>query len=304
MSFLSKLNELTDIKTTRRKILHKYGKRMSDEKYLRKIYKLKTGRSLNLENPQTYTEKLQWLKLYDRNPLYTQMQDKYAVREYISNVIGSEYLIPLLGVWNNAYDIDFDKLPDQFVLKCNHDCASVVICKDKNKIDFENTRVNLNKCLQRNYYDNAREWAYKDIKPKIMAEKYMYDNCGSTLMDYKFFCFSGKAKMLMLTSGEAHTENRRFDFYDMQLNHLPIQRGKTKGAKGDFSKPEGFDLLVLLAEKVAGDIPFVRVDFYLINGHPYFGEVAFYPSAGLAEFHPYEWEKKVGDWIKLPQKNI
>ncbi len=301
MSIRSKLSELIDIRTMERKLLLRYGKRMPDDKYLKKLYKIKTGRTLDLVNPQTYTEKLQWLKIYDRNPLYTKMQDKYAVREYISNVIGDEYLIPLLGTWNNANDIEFDLLPDQFVLKCNHDCASVVICRDKKKLDFEYTRTKLNTCLKKNYYEPAREWAYKDIKPIIMAEKYMSDSSEKTLTDYKFFCFSGEAKMVLIASGEAHTSSRRLDYYDMQFNHLPIKRGTIKGTEDYHTKPNGFELLVTLAEKVAGNIPFIRVDFYLIDGHPYFGEVAFYPSAGLAEFYPYEWEKRVGEWIHLPQ---
>lgn len=292
---------LTDIKARKLDLLLKFGKNMSDERYLKKLYRIKMGRPLNLSDPQTYTEKLQWLKLYDRKPEYTVLQDKYAVRDYVAKTIGSEYLIPLLGVWEDAKDIDFTKLPDQFVLKCNHDSASVIICRDKTKLDYEKTREKLNECLRTNYYLSAREWAYKDIKPLIIAEKYMAMSNQETLTDYKFFCFSGKAKIVMLTSGEAHTRNRRNDLFDISFNRLPIQRGNVEGSNVLYNKPEKFDVLVSLAERIAGNIPFIRVDFYLIEDHPYFGEVAFYPSAGLSQFSPSEWEEKIGSWIKLPQ---
>ena len=194
------------------------------------------------------------------------------------------------------------RCPDQFVLKCNHDCASVVICRDKATFDREKARAKLDACLRANYYYSSREWAYKDIKPLIIAEKYMSDGRSSTLTDYKFFCCSGKAKMVLLASGEAHTDQRRLDYFDMDFTPLPIRRGAMTGAGSRMEKPEGFDALVSLAEKIAGTIPFIRVDFYLVDGHPYFGEIAFYPSAGLAEFSPHEWEERVRSWIQLPRK--
>ena len=168
-------------------------------------------------------------------------------------------------------------------------------------MDYEITREKLNECLRTNYYLSAREWAYKDIKPLIIAEKYMAMSNQETLTDYKFFCFSGKAKVVMLTSGEAHTRSRRNDLFDISFNRLPIQRGNVEGSSVLYNKPEKFDVLVSLAERIAGNISFIRVDFYLIEDHPYFGEVAFYPSAGLSQFSPFEWEEKIGSWIKLPQ---
>lgn len=295
---------LKNTKARRLKLLSVFGKNMSDEKFSRIIYKINTGRKLDLSNPQTYTEKLQWLKLHDRKPEYTMMQDKYAVRDYVAKTIGGEYLVPLIGVWNDANDIDFDKLPNQFVLKCNHDCASVVICRDKGSLDIDFAKKKLNTCLHKNYFYSSREWAYKDIKPLIMAEKYMSNKNGEPLVDYKFFCFSGKARMVYLGTGEPHTDQQRIDYFDMDFNHLPIRRGAIPWADKQLVKPEGFEELASLAEKIAGEIPFIRVDFYLIDNHPYFGEVAFYPSAGLAEFIPHEWEEKVGEWIQLPHPSI
>lgn len=283
------------------KLLHTVGSHLNDVTYSKLLYRISVGRHLNLKKPQTYTEKLQWLKLNDRRPEYTMMQDKYAVREYVANTIGNEYLIPLLGLWKDANDIDFQTLPDQFVLKCNHDCGSVIICRDKSQFNFDKAKERLNTCLSKNYYDSAREWAYKDIKPLILAEKYMSTYNEKTLTDYKFFCFSGKAKMLYVGTGEPHTDQQRIDYFDVEFNHLPIKRGSIPNANKTIEKPEGFEKLIPLVERIANNIPFIRVDFYIVDGHPYFGEIAFYPSAGLAEFSPYEWEERIGSWIQLPK---
>ena len=291
---------IKDPKERRLRILKTFRKWMSEEAYITSLYKLKVGRELDLANPRTYTEKIQWLKLYDRNPKYTMMQDKYLVREYVSKMIGDEYLIPLLGVWERVDDIDFNSLPNQFVLKCNHDCASVIICRDKTSFNVMVAKEKLNRCLKRDYSIAGGEWAYRDIKRRIIAEQYMHDNNEKTLNDYKFFCFSGKAKIVMITSGEAHTKERRLDFYDMDFNPLDIRRGEMLKSGQPINKPLGIDELIPLVEKIADGIPFVRVDFYLINGHPYFGEIAFYPSSGFAEFSPYEWEERIGSWIELP----
>ncbi|MBR3019801.1 MAG: glycosyl transferase [Clostridia bacterium] len=290
----------TDAKARKLKLLELTGKGMDDEAYIKKMYSLMVGKELNLDHPETYTEKLQWLKLHDRRPEYTMMQDKYAIRDYIKKTIGEEYLIPLLGVWDRAEDIDFDNLPNEFVIKCNHDCASVSICRDKKKYDQEAARKKLKACLEKDYYLEGREWAYKDIKRKIIAEKYMHNGDEKVLSDYKFFCFSGKARMVLVASGEAHSSERRLVFYDTDYHYLPIQRGDTPEPESKSEKPDGFDQLIPLAEKLAGNIPFIRVDFYLVEGHPYFGEIAFYPSGGFAAFKPDEWERKIGSWIKLP----
>lgn len=273
----------------------------SDRRYLEKRYKIIIGRKLNLSNPQTYTEKLQWLKLYDRKEKYTILQDKLLVRDYVKETIGEEYLIPLLGAWDKGEDIDFDSLPEQFVLKCNHDCASVIICRDKSKLNQVNTIKKLNTCLKNDYWKYGREWAYKDIPRKIIAEEYKQDGNNKTLTDYKLFCFDGKAKMVLAASGEAHTDERRTDYYDLDFNPLPIIRGNIANSNIKHQKPIGFEKVVQLAEKLSQGIPFIRVDFYIIDGHPYFGEIAFYPSSGFAEFKPEEWEQRIGEWIKLPQ---
>ncbi len=274
---------------------------LSDEKYLKKIYKIKVGRELNLDSPCTYTEKLQWLKLHDRKPVYTLMQDKFLVREYISKTIGEEYLIPLLGVWDDPEEINFDDLPDQFVLKCNHDCASVIICRDKSQFDMQAAIKELKNCLKRKYWLLGREWAYKDIQPKVIAEKYMQDGDNITLTDYKFFCCNGKVRMVMLTSGEAHTKERRQDLYDISFNKLSIKRGNFDNSQIAFKKPGNFKQMTDFAEEIAGNIPFIRVDFYSIDGNTYFGEIAFYPSGGFSEFQPTEWEERVGSWIDISE---
>ena len=300
MTLKSLSNYIVDKQARQLRLLKAFGKHLSDEEYSKRIYKIKTGRPLNLSSPQTYTEKIQWLKLYDRRPEYTMMQDKLAVRDYVSKTIGEEYLIPLLGVWKEVDEIDFNSLPSQFVLKCNHDCASVVICRDKNVLNIEQTKKKLHACLHKNYYESSREWAYKDIEPCIIAEKYMSNNNEMSLVDYKFFCFSGTARMVYLGTGQPHTDEQRIDYFDMEFNHLPIKRGSIPWADKELKKPEQFEKMKYLAEKIAGDIPFIRVDFYIVNEQPYFGEVAFYPSAGLSEFTPREWEEEIGNWIILP----
>lgn len=254
---------------------------------------------LDLENPRTFNEKLQWLKLHDRNPAYTQMADKYAVREYIKNTIGQEYLIPLLGVWDSFDEIDFDKLPNQFVLKCNHDSGSVVICKDKTEFDFESAKNTLTKSINMNYYYRCREYPYKNIAPKIIAEKYMVDESGYELKDYKFFAFDGSVKALFIATDRPH--DTRFDFFDMEFNHLPIINGHPNTTKV-LKRPECFDEMIKLAEILSVGIPHIRVDFYEINGRVYFGELTFYHWAGFTPFEPKEWDYTFGSWIKLPQK--
>ncbi len=267
-----------------------------DERYLKINYKLHMGKKLDLNSPQTFNEKLQWLKLRDRNPLYTNLVDKYEVRKYISKTIGEEYLIPLIGVWDKFEDIDFSKLPNKFVLKCNHDSGGLIICKDKNKLDIEEVKKKINKSLKRNYYYAWREWPYKNVKPRIICEKYMVDESGIELKDYKFFCFNGKPKALFVATDRGI--DTRFDFYDMEFNHLPFMQHYKNGVK-KIVKPKGFDKMVKLASKLSKDIPHVRVDFYDINGKVYFGELTFYHFSGFERFEPKEYDEIFGDWINL-----
>lgn len=193
----------------------KFSRILADKTYLKIYFKCKMGYKLNLKNPQTFNEKLQWLKLYDRNPEYTKMVDKYEVREYIKEKIGEEYLIPLIGVYDKFDDIDFDELPNQFVIKCNHDSGGLVICKDKGKLNIEETRKKINKSLKRNYYYSGREWPYKNVKPRIIIEKYMEDSNKSDLIDYKLFCFNGIPKIVLVCSERFSSSNMCKTWFDM-----------------------------------------------------------------------------------------
>ena len=277
-----------------------FFKNWSDERYLKASYKAKFHKKLDLNNPQTYNEKLQWLKLYDRKPEYTQMVDKVGAKEYVANIIGEEYIIPTLGVWDRFEDIDFDKLPNQFVLKCTHDSGGVIVCKDKSKLDKENAQRKLEKNLKINYYIHKREWPYKDVKPRIIAEQYMEDESGYELKDYKWFCFDGEPKALFIaTDRGVEGEETKFDFFDMEFNHLPFTNGHPN-ANREIKKPLSFDEMKALASKLSKGFPHLRVDFYDINGKIYFGELTFYHWSGLTPFVPEEWDYTFGSWIKLP----
>lgn len=273
-----------------------------DRRYLEKLYRATFGKELNLENPQTFNEKLQWLKLYDRKPIYTTMVDKYAAKEYVADKIGEEYIIPTLGVWDKFDDIDFDALPDQFVLKCTHDSGGLAICRNKKTFDIAAARKKINRCLKRNYYYTFREWPYKNVKPRIIAEKYMVDESGYELKDYKIFCFDGQPKIMFIATDRANPEEEtKFDFFDMEFNHLPFQNGHPN-AKKSIMQPKGFKKMKELAAKLSAGIPQVRVDFYDIDGKVYFGELTFSHWSGFVPFDPEEWDYKLGAWIDLPQK--
>lgn len=267
-----------------------------DKLYLKIRFYLEVGRKLNLKSPQTYNDKLQWLKLHEKNPQYTQMVDKYEVREYIKEKIGEEYLIPILGVWESADEIDFDKLPNQFVLKCTHDSGGLVICKNKETLDIEATKIKLQKCLKRNFYKIGREWPYKNVKPRIIAEKFMVDESGTDLKDYKFYCFNGEPKVLLISSDRPH--NTKMDFFDAEFNHLNIKRAYPNSDK-EILKPKSFDKMLELSKKLSENLIHVRVDLYDVDGHIFFGEITFFPASGFTPFVPPEWDYTFGDWLKL-----
>lgn len=280
----------------------KYDK-MSDKEYLEKKFLAKIGYPLDLDNPKTFNEKLQWLKLYNRKAEYTVMVDKYLARDYVAGVIGEEYLIPLIGQWDRAEDIDFDKLPDKFVLKCNHNSGlGMYICKDKSKLtrrEIKVIRKNLTKGLRQDYYLTGREWPYKNVPRKIIAEKYMEDKETGELRDYKFFCFDGEPKALFVaTDRQAKNKETCFDFFDIEYNHLPIINGHPN-AQIPPRKPRNFDKMAELARRLSANIPHVRIDFYEVNGKVYFGEITFYQNSGFIPVYPKEWDKKLGDWIDL-----
>ena len=272
-----------------------------DKIYLKiKFYKI-FKRKLDLSNPKTFNEKLQWLKLYDRKDIYTTMVDKYEVKKYVASIIGEEYIIPTINVYNKFDDIDFSKLPNQFVIKCTHDSGGVVIVKDKSKLEISSAKEKINKSLRHNFYYDGREWPYKNVKPRIIVEKYMIDESGYELKDYKFFCFDGKVKLMFIaTDRNANTETC-FDFYDEKFHHLPFTNGHPNSKKS-IKKPKNFDEMKKLAEILSKNIPQIRVDFYNINGKIYFGELTFYHWSGFMPFKPEEWDYKLGEMINIKNR--
>lgn len=277
------------------------GTYKNDRLQILKAWYSRMSYKLNLSNPQSYNEKLQWMKLYDRNPLYTTMVDKYAVKEYVANIIGQEYIIPTLGVWTSFDDIDFDSLPEQFVLKCTHDSGGLVICKDKNKLDLSKAKQKIEASLQTDYYMIGREWPYKNVPRKIIAEKYMEDTKTGELRDYKFFCFNGKVKWLFIATDRQNREEPYFDFFDMDFNHLPMQHGHPN-APTTPEKPASFDLMQTLASKLSQGLPHVRVDFYEVDDKVYFGELTFFHHGGWTPFTPEKWDYIFGKEIVLSKK--
>ena len=273
-----------------------------DKPYLRIRYFQRMHKILHLKNPKTYNEKLQWLKLYDRKPLYTKLVDKYLVREYVKEKIGEEYLIPLLAVYDRAEDIDFDALPDEFVLKCTHDSGGLVICRDKADLNKVAAKTKIGSSLKVNYYLENREWPYKDVPRKIIAEKYMEDESEKELKDYKFYTFGGKVKAILMTSGRFDKGKTGFDFFDENCQRIEgLKRGKPN-SKGEVNLPEKIKEMIPLAEKLAEGFPHIRVDLYLVNDRIYFGEMTFFAGSGFTKFEPEKWDRIFGDWIVLPRK--
>ena len=306
MSLVKQAKKFLFDKEKRTIFLAQHGtyKNMSDEDFLKMQFKNVFGYDLNLDNPKTYSEKLQWLKLYDRNPLYTKLVDKYEVKKIVADIIGEQYIIPTLGVWDTFDEIDFDKFPDQFVLKCTHDSGGLVICNYKAGFDKNKARKKIEKCLKNDYYMQNREWPYKNVPRRIIAEKFMVDESGTELKDYKYFCFDGSVKAMFIASDRMNTNTEtKFDFYDMDFNHLPFTNGHPNSDK-TIAKPKSFDKMIELAEKLSVGMPQSRIDFYDINGQVYFGEITFFHWSGFKKFEPNEWDRTFGDWIKLPSKRI
>lgn len=275
------------------------SKLIPDKLYLTILFKRITGEKLNLKNPKTYNEKIQWLKLYNRNPLYTQLVDKYAVREYIKEKIGEKYLIPLVGgPWNSVEKIDFSSLPNQFVLKCTHDSGSVIICKDKATFDIASAKAKLKKALSSNLYWYGREWAYKNVTPRIIAEKYMVDESGYDLKDYKIHNFNGEAKIIQVDFDRFSDHHRR-NFYTTDWEYRDVQIKCPSDPSVQIAKPKKLDELLYLAQKLSAGHPHVRTDFYSIEDRLYFGEMTFYHESGYAKFTPKEFSYEMGSYIKL-----
>lgn len=279
------------------------GRIIPDKQYICLMYKLRMHRKLNLNDPKTFNEKLQWLKLYDRKPIYTNMVDKYEAKIYISKLIGDEYIIPTLGIWNNFDDIDFSSLPDQFVLKCTHDSGGLIICRDKSCFDMRTAKKKLNKCLKRNFFYVGREWPYKNVEPRIIAEKYMENkdamghNMGLT--DYKFFCFNGKVEFLYISENLTDHEKARISFVTPDWKNAPFCRNEYKSLKELPRKPVVFDEMIALSEKLSKGISFLRVDLYEIENKIFFSELTFFPGNGLMRFDPEDWDYKLGKMLEL-----
>ncbi len=271
-----------------------------DKIYLKIKYYFFFKKKLNFNNVKTYNEKLQWLKIFDRKDIYTTMVDKYEVKKYVASIIGEEYIIPTIGVYEKFDDIKFDELPNQFVIKCTHDSGGIVICKDKNTLNIDEARKKINKFLKRKYYYVHREWPYKNVKPRIIIEKYMEDKDDNELRDYKFFCFNGSYKMMFIATNRQGNGDTYFDFFDRDFNHLPFTNGHPN-APSLPHKPHNYNKMIELAEKLSKSIPQVRVDFYDVNGKIYFGEMTFFHWSGFVKFEPNEWDRIIGDWIELPK---
>lgn len=275
--------------------LEKFGWLLPDRPFLKWKFRLLLGYRLDLDAPRTFNEKIQWLKLNDRNPLYTMLADKNAVKAYVASKIGGEHVIPTIGCWRKVSEIDFDSLPERYVLKCNHDSGSTVICRDSSSFGRRNACIQLDKALSMNYFLQNREWSYRDIEPSVMAETYL----GEGISDYKFFCFNGIPEfMFVATDRDNPDEETKFDFFDMDFNHLPVRNGHPNSRELP-QKPSCWEEMKRLAAVLSEGLPHVRVDLYEVDGKVYFGEYTFYHWGGFVPFDPPEWDLRFGEKIKL-----
>lgn len=273
---------------------------LPDKWYLFFRFKNRVGYWPHLNHPRTFNEKLQWLKLNDRHAEYTKMVDKIDAKKYVASIIGDKYIIPTLGVWNSVDEIEWDKLPNQFVIKVSSDSGGIVVCKDKQKLDIEKAKEKLTNGWGKNYYVHNKEYPYRDLTPRIIAEEYKEDESGYELRDYKIFCFNGEPKILFVASDRQKAgEDTKFDFFDLNWNHLPFTNGHPN-SKEFIAKPKNFEEMLEIAKKLSVGIPQVRIDLYNCNGQIYFGEITFFHWSGMTAFDPIEWDFKLGKMIKLP----
>lgn len=270
----------------------------SDYIFLKIYYRLAIGRNLNLKNPKTFTEKIQWLKLHNTDLLYSKMVDKYQVREIVASKIGEEYLVPLLGVYNSFDEIDINQLPNQFALKTTHDSGTVCVCKDKSTFNLNQYKKKFTDALSHNYFFYSREYPYKNAIPRIVAEEFLItDTPELGLIDYKFFCFNGEPKFLMLVTDRGL--EARNDFFDLEFNSLEVKSGFSPKSEFEILKPKNFEKMVQIAKLLAQSLVFIRIDLYNINGKIYFGEFTFHHNGGLTQFDTKEEDLKWGELIKL-----
>lgn len=273
---------------------------LPDKIYLKLLFKERTNNKLNLKKPQTFNEKLQWLKLYDRKPEYTKMVDKYEVKKYVANIIGDEYIIPTIGIYNNFDEINFEELPKQFVMKCTHDSGGIVICKDKQKLDLKEAKIKIKRSLKNNYFYFGREWPYKNVKPRIIIDEYIEDNIRHELVDYKIYAFNGQCDYVMACF-DRFNGGPKFIYFDREWNIKKefSKDGLKYGENINLSKPKNIDKMFECAEKLSQGIPFVRVDFYEANGKMYFGELTFYPSSGFDNDRTKECQDYLDNKLKI-----
>ena len=273
---------------------------LPDATYLKLKYRYKIKQKLNLENPQTYNEKLQWLKLHDRKDIYIKLVDKYEVKKIVGEIIGEDYIIPTIGVWNKFEDINFDKLPERFVLKCTHDSGGLYICNESKEFNKELAKKKITSSLKHNFYWSGREWPYKNVVPRIIAEVFIEDKELGELRDYKFFVFNGEVKLLFVATDRTDEKKETcFDFFDEEFRHIDVKNGHPCASK-QIEKPHNFELMKIIAEKVAKDLELsqARIDLYEANGKVYFGEITLFHHSGFATYEPKEWDLVLGNWIE------
>ena len=285
-----------------RRLHSSYGKKMNDEDYVKKMFKLKMGYELDLNNPLTFNEKLQWLKLYNQKSEYTAMVDKYSSKEIVSKKIGDKYIAKPYGVWDSVDEIYWELLPKQFVLKTTHDCGGVIVCKDKEKLNLNKCKKFLQKHMKREYFYHCREWPYKNVVPRIMAEEFLQDKDRAVLPVYKIFCFAGEPKIIQTIQNDKQI-NETIDYFDADWNALDLKQNYPN-SKTPLPKPEKLDEMLSIARTLSTDTSFIRVDLYTVNEEIYFSEFTFFSDAGFASFSPKEWDEKLGELIKLPDKNF
>lgn len=278
---------------------HGFGRLIPTKLFLKLRYYETFHRRLNLRDPRTFNEKLQWLKLYDRNTIYTTMVDKYNAKKYVADIIGEEYIIPTLGVWEKFTDIDFDSLPNQFVLKCTHDSGGLIICKDKATLDISSARNKIERSLKKNYFWHGREWAYKNVNPHIIAEQYMENDSGNGLIDFKFYCFNGVPKFLYVSKGLDNHATASISFVNLDWSFSPYERSDYKSINELPQKPSCFEEMIEISKKLSAGIPFLRVDLYQINNHVYFSELTFSPGSGFMPFKNPKHDIEIGNMLQL-----
>lgn len=281
-----------------------YTRWIPDKMYLKARYKIASGgEKLDLKNPQTFNHKLQWLKVNDRKSIYTTMVDKYEAKKYVSERIGSEYIVENYGVWDKFDEIDFDSLPDQFVLKCTHDSGGLVVCRNKDELDMDKARSKIDRSMKFNYYWSGREWPYKNVKPRIIAEKYLSDFDGDGgITDYKFYCFSGEPKFLYVSRGLEDHSTARISFLTLDWQFAPYERSDYKPFEELPPKPQNYELMLEMCRKLSKDCPFLRVDLYECSGQVYFSELTFFPCGGVMPFKDKSHDKIIGEYLDLPQR--